>query len=1260
MKKTLLKSLFACALAGTLASADAVAATLAAPTPAIAAPADAIKPTQLKSELPYAYGETKITLEAGKSYVLSGDVDITQYLVKGGTSANPTRIYITGTLNDKRGDGPWLPLFAIENGYIEIIGDTGSSTTVNCDGRVFLSDKTETSIYANDMPTRSGQLNVKVKDLTISGNRNTSYSATAVQLYGCALDGETIRFESVTVSDWRTPYSTGYFSHDISLYKNSPGPVTIRMTEKNKTSAPYVTFSGCTFRNNTGTCTGALSVTSDSSLKPSVKLTGCTFTNNAQTSNYCTVSENIKGSLDSEHLHSGNIIVKNANLTLSGCIVASQARSSTWSGPCAYKVTSWGTTYDMPMTSAIAIASSASCTLSGTTVSDVFESAYTGEKEQDENRNAVYCNGALTLDGYTRISTTKAGALKLYGIGGNGRLNVASSFTGSVPVTIDDSEITRLSMDIGSCGLTSEQLAQRLTSTNAGATLETEDGTLYVRRVQHEHVWQLTADANRSYRTSVKCVGTARPDDCGYSGYTVDLSLENATESGDRLSVAGGTTLTPQLKTSNTATGTLSRGIATITGVSYYSLSSWDATPEPFYGTPASPGKYLVEVVVTSATGDTITLTRQFEVTPLDLKKAGITFFFEGGTDTKIEGATVRAYEATGETITPKFTVQRYDNGWITLKEGVDYTVVTSEYSTPSASTPPSKSSYFPYYLIYIKGMGSYTGSAYTCWTISGTPLDSASVTGYDDEYDGQEHSVTATLPEGVTASYSTDGGATWSSDAPTIKNVGEKTVDYRLEYDGETTTGQVTLKVTPRELTVGAADASKTYGEADPELGWEITGGELVEGESLSGITVGRETGEAVREGGYAITASQAEGANPNYDVTFEGGTFSIERRALTVTWGTTEFVYDGNAHCPEATLGNVIGDDDLSATVEGEATEAGDAYRATITKLTGSDAANYALPSDGLTCTFSISNAEQGAPAVQAAAESIYGKHDGSITSLTTGMEWRRSSDATWTSVTENGEVSDLEPGTYEVRYAARENHDASPATSVTVKPGRMLTVTVPASGSGCLATTTATEIPWHGSAIITVSISDGYFATDDFAVKLNGQVVNPGSGGMIAINNAEADVVVTVEGILKHEADASGWHTDADSHWLVCNCGEVIDRAEHAFEWETIVAPTTTSEGTRQQVCKVCGYRGATEKVPALPASTDEKPTTPSGPATPGVGSTTPDASSTEKPGASASASQPALPQTGDTNPLVPIAFLGTAGVVLLAISAAIRRR
>lgn len=196
--------------------------------------------------------------------------------------------------------------------------------------------------------------------------------------------------------------------------------------------------------------------------------------------------------------------------------------------------------------------------------------------------------------------------------------------------------------------------------------------------------------------------------------------------------------------------------------------------------------------------------------------------------------------------------------------------------------------------------------------------IPAAAIVGYSDEYDGAYHTVDATsLPEGATAKYSTDG-KNWSPEAPKIKDVGTLTVSYEVTIDGVKAEGKVTLEVKPCAITVTAQDASKTYGEADPVFTWDVTSGKLVAGETLQGLEIERENNDNVRDGGYALQLTQPEGANPNYSITFVDGTFTINQRLLTVAWGTTEFTYDGREHCPEAKLGNVIGKDELGATVE------------------------------------------------------------------------------------------------------------------------------------------------------------------------------------------------------------------------------------------------------------------------------------------------------------------------------------------------------
>lgn len=477
---------------------------------------------------------------------------------------------------------------------------------------------------------------------------------------------------------------------------------------------------------------------------------------------------------------------------------------------------------------------------------------------------------------------------------------------------------------------------------------------------------------------------------------------------------------------------------------------------------------------------------------------------------------------------------------------------------------------------------------------LAAVEIPAAAIVGYSGEYNGAYHTVDATsLPEGATAQYSTDG-KNWSPEAPKIKDVGKLTVAYQVTIDGAKAEGEVELEVKPCAITVTAQDASKTYGEADPVFTWDVTSGKLVAGETLQGLEIERENNDNVRDGGYALQLTQPEGANPNYSITFVDGTFTIKQRLLTVAWGTTEFVYDGEEHCPEAKLGNVIGKDELGATVEGSQTEAGASYTATLTALTGKAAGNYVLPTEGLTCEFSIKNAAQDAPKVQAEAETVSGRRDGKIAGVNATMEWRAKDAAEYQAVGEGvTELKDLAAGVYEVRYQAKANYDVSSVTEITVAAGRKLVVALPTNQQGYTLTATATELDWHGSATLTVSIDSAYFAGKGYAVKVDGKAIELSDKGTYELKDVEGDVNVTVEGVLKHEPDGTGWAHDAKNHWHVCRCGEVIDKAEHAFEWVVDKPATVEAKGEKHQECTVCGEKGKTEEIAILaPEITDGK--------------------------------------------------------------------
>lgn len=137
--------------------------------------------------------------------------------------------------------------------------------------------------------------------------------------------------------------------------------------------------------------------------------------------------------------------------------------------------------------------------------------------------------------------------------------------------------------------------------------------------------------------------------------------------------------------------------------------------------------------------------------------------------------------------------------------------------------------------------------------------------------YNGNEQLPTATV-EGVistdTCSVSVSGkqknAGTYTATAAVLSNT-NYTFAANADKDTEFT-------ISPLKVTVTPAAAEKHIGASDPEFGYNVTGPVV---EALTDISVVREAGEAPGE--YKLTASQPEGANKNYDVTFAENTFVI-----------------------------------------------------------------------------------------------------------------------------------------------------------------------------------------------------------------------------------------------------------------------------------------------------------------------------------------------------------------------------------------------
>ena len=131
------------------------------------------------------------------------------------------------------------------------------------------------------------------------------------------------------------------------------------------------------------------------------------------------------------------------------------------------------------------------------------------------------------------------------------------------------------------------------------------------------------------------------------------------------------------------------------------------------------------------------------------------------------------------------------------------------------------------------------------------------------------------------------------------------------------------TMTITRRELTVTADDQSKTYGDADPQLTWKITGGTLVGNDALTGSL----KYDGVDAGTYDIVEDQSFKVNDNYSVSFVKGVMTVSRRGITITADDQSKTY-GDAD-PTLTWsinsGSLVGDDTLGGELKYAGVDAG-----------------------------------------------------------------------------------------------------------------------------------------------------------------------------------------------------------------------------------------------------------------------------------------------------------------------------------------------
>jgi Mg-chelatase subunit ChlD/acylphosphatase len=183
--------------------------------------------------------------------------------------------------------------------------------------------------------------------------------------------------------------------------------------------------------------------------------------------------------------------------------------------------------------------------------------------------------------------------------------------------------------------------------------------------------------------------------------------------------------------------------------------------------------------------------------------------------------------------------------------------------------------------------------------------------------YDGKAHKASLDVFDGILMKlqkykieYSIDKGENWSEDVPSVENVDDGTLTViargtRTGYE-DLMSNEVTLSITPKEVTITVADASKPFDQPDPVFTGDLNG--LVTEGDLGTISYVR-TNDAEGVDVYPGVLDAKYTENSNYEVTVIPGTFeiktaSMEGAKVSIVGG--EWPYDGNLHAITAGIEN------------------------------------------------------------------------------------------------------------------------------------------------------------------------------------------------------------------------------------------------------------------------------------------------------------------------------------------------------------------
>lgn len=329
------------------------------------------------------------------------------------------------------------------------------------------------------------------------------------------------------------------------------------------------------------------------------------------------------------------------------------------------------------------------------------------------------------------------------------------------------------------------------------------------------------------------------------------------------------------------------------------------------------------------------------------------TIYFKGDLDSS-------SSSASGEVQTTLYSYNQ-DEKWVQYFFGNNIIKMFYEYNNPYMFQPP--------YGIMIAGGSGTKEDPYVVISLHDEPKKVESITFNPSEITKQvgdsDFALSPTIaPDDAHYVYKS---LEWNSSNPNVVSVdsngnvtivgpGTATVTATSKNIHDDTnddvTGSVTITVEGKSLKISGITANdKTYdGNTNAELVLDnvvlegLTTGDVVTVTSAVGTFADKNVGNNKTVTISDVVLGGADKDKYTIESVQESTSASITPLEAVLQWGETEFIYDGTAHKPSASVTNLVPDDECTVTVIGDQTEAG-TYTATAHSLSNS---NYKLPAN------------------------------------------------------------------------------------------------------------------------------------------------------------------------------------------------------------------------------------------------------------------------------------------------------------------------